>query len=66
MLAADHRWQWDESCAARSLARAGITEIKEFARLGFARARDRSATVRDHGALLLDHQLRGSVDRPRD
>jgi 5-dehydro-2-deoxygluconokinase len=56
MLAADHRWQWEEWCDARSIARARIPEVKELARRGFEQARQRSAKVRLHGALLVDHQ----------
>jgi 5-dehydro-2-deoxygluconokinase len=56
MLAADHRWQWEEWCDARSIPRARITEAKELARRGFALARDRSERVREHGALLIDEQ----------
>jgi 5-dehydro-2-deoxygluconokinase len=56
MLAADHRWQWEEWCDARSIARARITETKELARRGFALACERSGKAREHGALLLDEQ----------
>jgi 5-dehydro-2-deoxygluconokinase len=56
MLAADHRWQWEEWCDARSIPRARITEVKELARCGFVLARDRSERVREHGALLIDEQ----------
>jgi 5-dehydro-2-deoxygluconokinase len=56
MLAADHRWQWEEWCDAQGVARQRITEVKELARRGFELARERSAKVREHGALLVDNQ----------
>jgi 5-dehydro-2-deoxygluconokinase len=56
MLAADHRWQWEEWCDARGVARRRITDVKELARRGFELARQRSSKVRQHGALLVDHQ----------
>jgi len=56
MLAADHRWQWEEWCDARAVPRARITEVKELARRGFERARRQSAKVHEHGALLLDEE----------
>ena len=56
MLAADHRWQWEEWCDKRAVARGRIAEVKELARRGFELARERSASVRDRGALLVDPQ----------
>src|SRR5258707_13816977 len=56
MLAADHRWQWEEWCDARSIPRARISEVKQLAADGFRLARDRSSAVREFGALLLDAQ----------
>jgi 5-dehydro-2-deoxygluconokinase len=56
MLAADHRWQWEQWCDARSVPRARITEVKELARRGFVMAHSRSERVRAHGALLIDEQ----------
>jgi myo-inositol catabolism protein IolC len=61
MLAADHRWQWEEWCDARSIARERIPEVKRIAFDGFMRARDQSADVRTHGALLIDEQYAGPV-----
>jgi myo-inositol catabolism protein IolC len=61
MLAADHRWQWEEWCDARSISRARIVEVKRIAYDGFRRARDRSADVRDFGALLVDEQYSAPV-----
>jgi 5-dehydro-2-deoxygluconokinase len=61
MLAADHRWQWEEFCDARSLPRERIREVKRIAYDGFVRARDRSPAARDFGALLIDEQYSSSV-----
>ena len=35
MLAADHRWQWEEWCDAQSIPRARIGEVKRLARSVF-------------------------------
>jgi 5-dehydro-2-deoxygluconokinase len=56
MLAADHRWQWEEWCDARGIPRARISEAKELARRGFVLARERSPAAREYGSLLLDEQ----------
>jgi 5-dehydro-2-deoxygluconokinase len=56
MLAADHRWQWEQWCDAHAVPRARISETKELARRGFMLARERSAAARAYGALLLDEQ----------
>jgi myo-inositol catabolism protein IolC len=56
MLAADHRWQWEEWCDARSIPRDRIADVKRLALDGFLMARDRSNAVRDFGAVLLDAQ----------
>jgi 5-dehydro-2-deoxygluconokinase len=61
MLAADHRWQWEEWCDARSIPRARIGEVKRLAYDGFLLARDRSAEVRESGALLVDEQYASAV-----
>jgi 5-dehydro-2-deoxygluconokinase len=61
MLAADHRWQWEEWCDARSIPRARIAEAKRLALDGFLLARDRSAAVREWGALLVDEQYASAV-----
>jgi 5-dehydro-2-deoxygluconokinase len=61
MLAADHRWQWEEWCDARSLSRSRIADVKRIAYEGFLRARDQSADVRDAGALLVDEQYASAV-----
>jgi 5-dehydro-2-deoxygluconokinase len=56
MLAADHRWQWEEWCDARGIPRARIAAVKDLARRGFTLARERSSIVREYGAVLLDEQ----------
>src|SRR4051812_13808357 len=61
MLAADHRWQWEEWCDARSIARARIPEVKQIAYDGFLRAHTQSAEVRESGALLIDAQYAAPV-----
>jgi 5-dehydro-2-deoxygluconokinase len=61
MLAADHRWQWEEWCDARSIPRSRISEVKQIAADGFQLARDRSPAVREFGALLLDAQYSSEV-----
>jgi myo-inositol catabolism protein IolC len=61
MLAADHRWQWEEWCDAHAVSRARIGEVKRIAYEGFLQARDRSSDVRAYGALLLDEQYASAV-----
>jgi len=61
MLAADHRWQWEEFCDKRALPRERIPEVKRLAFDGFLLARTRSAVVRDFGALLIDQQYSADV-----
>jgi 5-dehydro-2-deoxygluconokinase len=61
MLAADHRWQWEEFCDARALPRERINEVKRLAADGFLRARERSTAARDFGALLVDEQYSSAV-----
>jgi myo-inositol catabolism protein IolC len=61
MLAADHRWQWEEWCDARQIPRARIGDAKRVAYDGFLLARDRSPEVRDFGALLVDEQYAAPV-----
>ena len=56
MLAADHRWQWEEFCDKRSLPRERIRDVKRLAGDAFLLARERSAAARDFGALLIDQQ----------
>ena len=61
MLAADHRWQWEEFCDARSLPRERIRDAKRVAYEGFVRAREQSAAARQFGALLIDEQYSSAV-----
>jgi 5-dehydro-2-deoxygluconokinase len=61
MLAADHRWQWEEWCDARAIPRTRISEAKRLAYDGFLRARRQSAAARDFGALLIDDQYGSAV-----
>jgi 5-dehydro-2-deoxygluconokinase len=56
MLAADHRWQWEEWCDARAMRRERIAEVKRLAFDAFLQARDRSHDVKTYGALLIDEQ----------
>jgi len=56
MLAADHRWQWEEWCDARSISRQRIAAVKRLAFDAFLQARDRSQDVKTYGALLIDEQ----------
>ena len=61
MLAADHRWQWEEFCDARSLPRERIHDVKRVAFDGFMHARELSPAARDFGALLIDEQYSSLV-----
>jgi 5-dehydro-2-deoxygluconokinase len=61
MLAADHRWQWEEFCDARALPRERIPEVKRLAFDGFRLARRHSTAVRNFGALLIDEQYSSAV-----
>jgi 5-dehydro-2-deoxygluconokinase len=61
MLAADHRWQWEEWCDARSMPRKRISEVKKLAFDGFMQARERSSDVRANGALLIDEQYAAAM-----
>jgi myo-inositol catabolism protein IolC len=61
MLAADHRWQWEEWCDARQIPRARIGDAKRVAYAGFLLARDRSPDVGEFGALLVDAQYAAPV-----
>jgi 5-dehydro-2-deoxygluconokinase len=61
MLAADHRWQWEEFCDKRSLPRERIREVKRLAFDGFMLARTQSPAARDFGALLIDEQYSSAV-----
>jgi 5-dehydro-2-deoxygluconokinase len=56
MFAADHRWQWEEYFDAHAVPRERIGEVKRLAFDGFMLARERSAAIREFGALLIDEQ----------
>ncbi|MEZ5284650.1 MAG: DUF2090 domain-containing protein [Vicinamibacterales bacterium] len=56
MLAADHRWQLEEWCDSRGVARARIPDAKALILDGFLAARQRRPAVAERGALLLDEQ----------
>ena len=61
MLAADHRWQWEEFCDQRSLLRERIGDVKRLACDGFLLARERSDAAREFGALLIDEQYSSAL-----
>lgn len=61
MLAADHRWQWEEWCDARSIPRARIADVKRLAFDAFMQARELSSEVHADGALLVDEQYASAV-----
>src|SRR5262245_50596727 len=61
MLAADHRWQWDEWCDAHQIPRERIGEVKRVAYDGFRQAREQSSAVREFGALLIDEQYASAI-----
>ena len=61
MLAADHRWQWEEFCDARGISRDRISEAKRVAYDGFAAARRDSPAVAQFGAMLLDEQYSSAI-----
>lgn len=56
MLAADHRWQWDEWCDGNGVSRSRIGEAKALALDGLLAARERSEGARGGCALLIDQQ----------
>ena len=61
MFAADHRWQWEDHFDAHALPRERIGEVKRLAFDGFVLAHERSAAVREFGALLIDEQYAAAV-----
>jgi 5-dehydro-2-deoxygluconokinase len=61
MLAADHRWQWEEWCDAHSIPRQRIPDVKRLAFDALMQAREQSPDVRAHGALLVDEQYASAV-----
>jgi 5-dehydro-2-deoxygluconokinase len=66
MLAADHRWQWEEWCDTNGIARTRIPEAKRLALDGLLAARERAPGVRDAAAFLVDQQYASSeIERGR-
>lgn len=61
MLAGDHRWQWEEWCDAKRVARSRIPEVKALIVDAFLAARAESQAVSRYGALLLDTQYGGDA-----
>ena len=61
MFAADHRWQWEEYFDAHAVPRDRIPHVKRLAFDGFMLARERSAAVREFGALLVDELYAADV-----
>jgi 5-dehydro-2-deoxygluconokinase len=61
MLAADHRWQWEEWCDKRSIGRDRIGAAKRVAYEGFLMARRTSPAARQFGAMLLDEQYSSAI-----
>ena len=61
MLAADHRWQWEDFCRVEAIPRDRIHDVKRLAYDGFLLARERSAAARQFGALLIDEQYSSAV-----
>lgn len=64
MLAADHRWQWEQWCDRNSVSRSRIPETKQLALDGLLAARRRSDDARRCGAFLVDG-LYGSAEIQR-
>jgi 5-dehydro-2-deoxygluconokinase len=54
MLAADHRWQWEQWCDAHGVPRTRIPEAKRLALDGLLLAREHSKDVQDAAAFLVD------------
>lgn len=54
MLAADHRWQWEQWCDEQGVDRARIPGAKELALDGLIAARERSDDARRFAAFLVD------------
>lgn len=66
MLAADHRWQWEEWCDAHGTSRERIREAKSLALDALLAARAHAVAVRRNGVLLVDEQYGGdTLDRAR-
>jgi 5-dehydro-2-deoxygluconokinase len=67
LLAADHRWQWEEWCDARGVPHARIADAKRLALDGLLLARRRSAGAHGRAAFLVDQQYGAAgIDRARN
>lgn len=56
MLAADHRWQWEEWCDSHGVPRSRIPVAKRLALDGLLAACRQSDDARQHAAFLVDRQ----------
>lgn len=66
MLAADHRWQWEEWCGKHGVARLRIPDTKRLALDGLLAARRRSADAQRSAAFLVDQQYASAeIERAR-
>jgi 5-dehydro-2-deoxygluconokinase len=66
MLAADHRWQWEDWCDQHGVAHSRIPDAKRVALDGLLAARRRSADARRSGAFLVDQQYASEeIERAR-
>jgi 5-dehydro-2-deoxygluconokinase len=66
MLAADHRWQWEEWCARQGVTRVRIPDAKRLALDGLLAARRRSADAQRSAAFLVDQQYAAAeIERAR-
>lgn len=64
MLAADHRWQWEQWCDQHGVGRSRIPEAKALALDGLLHARAAGTDARRSGALLIDRQYAApEIDR---
>jgi 5-dehydro-2-deoxygluconokinase len=64
MLAADHRWQWEEWCDTHRVSRSRIPIAKRLAVDGLLAACRQSDEARQHAAFLVDHQY-GAAEAAR-
>jgi 5-dehydro-2-deoxygluconokinase len=67
MLAADHRWQWEDWCDTHGVPHSRIPAAKRLALDGLLAACQQSDDARQHAAFLVDHQYGAAeVERARD
>lgn len=64
MLAADHRWQWEEWCDRHGVPRSRIPVAKRLALDGLLTACRQSEEARQHAAFLVDHEY-GTAEAAR-